>query len=713
MPALSDQVAVTALVVSLVALIIAVGQWVQQWFFTAEGYRRCAESVMGPWSKLRHRRRNFSELRLEVEYETPHIAIVSDQQNADMLLGPVAKLADVPYQEFNLKEKVLAALRATVEPERTTTESSWINTSYGTQMRKTFRSQRIDDPEKSTSASQMQSDAAAVASLRARSELHVTWLLLLKVLYTTYRDLGIRSESNQGNSVYSDTAATDRGASRNNSGSDVTSKMGHSEDGELRGRTNVVVASRTWNWDFMPPDLLRPLATSALNDIVLLALRLNMQWRTLDVEKGVFLADGNGYSLSSTDLRGLGTVFTFRENGLHNPDCQFVPSAEADKLMFGIIPGKSNELVGQNYSLINMDRKMDGSPPRSLLTAIGITNKDLQNQMINKAWQEPHNEIILLLCPFLPLKNSPILFHYTPLWTANPITTPLHYVEGRFAFVEALEDRLEQETNPKLHDLLKQIFNRFNSLKEKHHDDFFDLWFESKIESKFSTPNEKVALSDACREIFDWTSDFFGSQRCCSLTDAAQNTGQPLGQHDSVPVASSDSGPTGASSPGAIQPNQQPDAPNAAKAADYASDGRTYYVHLVAAHAILSFHAVSHVVAHQDHSAAPSEARKQHHRAIFSYDTRTLSAHIQYRIAREYVHCLKDKTFGVASHMRSKGIDWDEGDFEVGWWMLVLRGIVWDMSTMGDRNFGRGWGQWEGEAVPSAFYDMKTPVWIT
>jgi hypothetical protein len=40
-----------ALAVALTALAIAIGQLLQQVFSTAEGYRRCQPSVLGPWAR--------------------------------------------------------------------------------------------------------------------------------------------------------------------------------------------------------------------------------------------------------------------------------------------------------------------------------------------------------------------------------------------------------------------------------------------------------------------------------------------------------------------------------------------------------------------------------------------------------------------------------------------------------------------------------------
>lgn len=64
-----------ALIVSVIALLTTCLQVLQQYFSSAEGYRRCAESVMGPWNKGTHRKLNMKEFRVEVVFETPVIFI--------------------------------------------------------------------------------------------------------------------------------------------------------------------------------------------------------------------------------------------------------------------------------------------------------------------------------------------------------------------------------------------------------------------------------------------------------------------------------------------------------------------------------------------------------------------------------------------------------------------------------------------------------------
>jgi hypothetical protein len=78
-----------ALIVSLVALLTTVLQVLQQYFSSAEGYRRCAESVMGMWAKGTHRKLVAREFRVEVVFETPVIFVASP----DNTKGPIPERA--------------------------------------------------------------------------------------------------------------------------------------------------------------------------------------------------------------------------------------------------------------------------------------------------------------------------------------------------------------------------------------------------------------------------------------------------------------------------------------------------------------------------------------------------------------------------------------------------------------------------------------------
>jgi len=70
-----DPVAVTALIISLVALLATFGQVLQQYLATADGYRRCQPSVMGQWGKKTKLRWRWREFRFETVYYVPSLSV--------------------------------------------------------------------------------------------------------------------------------------------------------------------------------------------------------------------------------------------------------------------------------------------------------------------------------------------------------------------------------------------------------------------------------------------------------------------------------------------------------------------------------------------------------------------------------------------------------------------------------------------------------------
>lgn len=77
-----------ALVVALVALIVALGQLLGQYFSTADGYRRCQPSVMGPWARYTRLRWRWSQFRFETFFTTPQILLMPEGHDSKPLVSP-------------------------------------------------------------------------------------------------------------------------------------------------------------------------------------------------------------------------------------------------------------------------------------------------------------------------------------------------------------------------------------------------------------------------------------------------------------------------------------------------------------------------------------------------------------------------------------------------------------------------------------------------
>lgn len=120
---------------------------------------------------------------------------------------------------------------------------------------------------------------------------------------------------------------------------------------DIRKMTCPAITFRTRSWDFMPPDIVRPFATSNVGDIIALAHRLGMCWREVRPDDGVMRAEGSGQSIKSTTVRGfcillqytldLGVLEKMARTS-HLLPTLTIPSREADMLGFQIGPGSRN-----------------------------------------------------------------------------------------------------------------------------------------------------------------------------------------------------------------------------------------------------------------------------------------------------------------------------------------------------------------------------------
>lgn len=75
MSSTEERLSWAAIILSGAAFIISIGQALQQYLATAEGYRRCSKRVLGPWKKYTHRILNAKELRFETWFATPLITL--------------------------------------------------------------------------------------------------------------------------------------------------------------------------------------------------------------------------------------------------------------------------------------------------------------------------------------------------------------------------------------------------------------------------------------------------------------------------------------------------------------------------------------------------------------------------------------------------------------------------------------------------------------
>jgi hypothetical protein len=246
MGGVDTNLAATALAVSLVAFFIALGQLVQQYFATADGYRRCQRSVMGEWARMTRLRWRWREFRFETLYTTPTISLFSRSWVAD-------------------DRRVVLDTASEKDPS-------------------------LIAPDK------------LLLSLTKSNE-RVCWLSLLGSIHSATDLLNLRDAVDVG-----------------------------------RCMTPSVYLQES-SWDFQFPDVVRPLATTSVATVAIIARRLGMRWKEFDPVHGIMRAEGNAQIITSTSVRSLGTVIQYVDTRrMHwNTGERYIPVWEADSLGFGVL----------------------------------------------------------------------------------------------------------------------------------------------------------------------------------------------------------------------------------------------------------------------------------------------------------------------------------------------------------------------------------------
>lgn len=376
-----DNTAVIAIVIACIAFFVTVAQLLQQIFGTAVGYRNCQESVIGKWAAYSKRLWRWSEFRFETKFTTPHIVLCAvDQTPKQVGL----------YQQDPI------------------TSQFTLLTDHPQSRRNTL----MDGIESGADNSDL-----------------VGWITLLDRLHrlqgqlppSTYWD-GINFQKN------------------------LVKPQGERQDTVVKSintMTCPTISLRQRSWDLVPPDVIRPFASSTVGDVIVLTHRLGMAWSELRPGEGVMRAEGNGLTLTSSPVRGFGILLQFTQdiavfkNKKHPWRDTMIPSEEADKLGFQVIPGDQS-LGCSDFALDNSEKV--GSALQAM-DDLGI-GSDIQARyavfMKASRCYFGFSDLIGLVTPYLPLPESSISQVMTPYWDAQD--SPTRAPGGFVVFEKRLAD---------------------------------------------------------------------------------------------------------------------------------------------------------------------------------------------------------------------------------------------------------------------------------
>jgi hypothetical protein len=314
---MADPVGLAALIISLIALLATTGQLLQQYFATADGFRRCQPSVMGLWAEKTKLRWRWREFRFETIFAIPRIVYepvpVDTGKAAEIMVGS---------DNCSLIDTQESLKRSMIYP-------GW--DSYDA--RKYYSSDEL---------------VCWVPLLAQYVRLHNEFWILVHIMVA---DSCPRLHSQGRDAVQY-----------------FPQKPGSVENDTMVPAIQIIQKS----WDFMPTDVVRPMASSTVSDVAIMARRLGMVWKSFDPASGLMRAEGNGHVITSSTVRSLGTVlqysFTSRKNAAN---CYYIPVREADKLGFGLVEF-DHRLFGPK-----MPRDLDVGSYQGIASTLPLITSDL------------------------------------------------------------------------------------------------------------------------------------------------------------------------------------------------------------------------------------------------------------------------------------------------------------------------------------------------
>ena len=200
------------------------------------------------------------------------------------------------------------------------------------------------------------------------------------------------------------------------------------------------------SWDFVPPEVVRPLAVVSISNIAILARRLGMIWRQFEPLDGNLRAEGNGHTISSAAVRSMKTVLTIgiqdtlpKADDADGHDKVYIPVEAADKMGFGIVPGAPalgipDYKVGTEEELLATLRNVVDPSHEAADRVKSILGS-------NPGWTPGISDIIGLACPMIHIRGSSLVHVPQPAGSVGDLT---QRKEGFVVFRNRLKDLIAE-----------------------------------------------------------------------------------------------------------------------------------------------------------------------------------------------------------------------------------------------------------------------------
>jgi hypothetical protein len=334
----TDPITITALIVSALAFLATVGQLLQQYVGTADGYRRCGKGVMGPWGQRTRLRWRWREFRFECLYCVPYIEydLPTKGTNGSRTVRPFCEQPELTTFDPNPPEK---------HRDWNAELAGWVHLLHNLGLHDQHIRRRI----------------APVNSYQAKRMAHCDWLRCARI------ELAFRS------------------------------------------------------WDFVPDDVLRPLAITTLAGLAATTRRLGMSWKQFEPNMGTLQAEGNHQVITSTVIRGMGVVIHYLRDPVIDSDVlgqthllSTSPLAQADELLFGRIAHTDmfNLHRGLPHLILHIGTLADVASTLPALFSDSTAADNIvgalraRSETGDKDWMESANDIVAFLSPFLGISSD-------------------------------------------------------------------------------------------------------------------------------------------------------------------------------------------------------------------------------------------------------------------------------------------------------------------
>ena len=262
------------------------------------------------------------------------------------------------------------------------------------------------------------------------------------------------------------------------------------------------------SWDFVPPEVVRPLAVVSISNIAILARRLGMMWRQFEPLDGNLRAEGNGHTISSAAVRSMGTVLTIgirdhlpKADDVDGRDGLYIPLEAADKMGFGIVPGAPalgipDYKVGTEEEILATLRNVVDPSHEAADRFKGILGA-------NPGWTPGISDIIGLACPMIHPPGSSLVRVPQPAGYAVGLT---QQQEGFVVFRNRLRD-LIVEREAKAETISPQARSIYNQYEELHRC-YGDQWEDQHVCNKMLN-NRSVEFLEDLHMRHTYTTEYF------------------------------------------------------------------------------------------------------------------------------------------------------------------------------------------------------------